>query len=57
MIFAVPSHSTNRAAPSSVMDFSPGARADLAVRYKQARAASVECGQAGLSSEQLGGQI
>lgn len=40
MIFAVPSHSTNRAAPSSVMDFSPGTRADLAFRYEQLRTAS-----------------
>lgn len=57
MIFAVPSHSPNRAAPSSIMDFSPGTRADLAIRYKQARTASVECGLAGSSSEQLGGQL
>lgn len=35
MILAVPSRSTDRAAPGSVLDFSPGTRADLAVRYER----------------------
>lgn len=39
------------------MDFSPGARANLAVRYEQPRTTSVECGHAGTYLHQLGGQI